>query len=59
MVEVSYDLDFQIFGTFSIVHQKCTIVGEIPEAKQIGKTFLQKMIFLKQVWLKKFLRCKH
>jgi hypothetical protein len=41
MAQVSYDLDFQIFCTFSIIIQNGIIVGGSPEAKHIEKTILQ------------------
>jgi hypothetical protein len=39
------DLEFRIFGTFSIRSQKGIIVGGNPEAKHIEKTLLQKYDF--------------
>jgi hypothetical protein len=40
MAQVSYDLEFRIFGTSSIRSQTGIIVGGSPEAKHIEKTLL-------------------
>jgi hypothetical protein len=42
MAQVSYDLGFRSFATFSIISQKCIIVGGgSTEAKHVEKTLLQ------------------
>jgi hypothetical protein len=41
IAKVSNDLDFGIFGTFSIISQKCINVGGKSEAKYIKKTLIQ------------------
>jgi hypothetical protein len=45
IAQVSDDLDFGIFGTFSIISQKCIIVGGKSEAKRIEKTLIQEYEF--------------
>jgi hypothetical protein len=51
MAQVSYDLDFQLFGTFSIISKKGIIVEESPEAKNIEKT-LQEILFFSEFFCK-------
>jgi hypothetical protein len=48
--QVSYDLDFRIFGTFFIISKKYIIIGESPEAKQIEKTLLQEYDFSQNIF---------
>jgi hypothetical protein len=45
MAQVSYDLDFQIFGTFSIIIQKGILARGGPESKQIEKKNLSRNMF--------------
>jgi hypothetical protein len=59
MAQVSYDLDFQLFGTFYIISKKGIIVEESPEAKHIEKTLLQEYYFSQNFFVKIFVSCKH
>ncbi len=58
IAKVSNDLDFGIFGTFSIISQKCINVVGKSEAKHIEKHLSRKMTFLRIFLLQRFLSCK-